>query len=177
VALLERGLAANPNQWEYMHDIGFVYYWWIQDYKAAAQWFDKAGKLPGAADWLPALAATTLAEGGDRRSSRLLWRQLFETSEADWTRRTAEHRLLQLDAMDMLDRLNGLSQQFMAREGRPPRTGGELLAGTGITAVPVDPTGTPFIIDQATGGITLARQSKLWPLPIDKHVSRPPAEK
>jgi hypothetical protein len=35
IALLERGLGVNPNQWEYAHDIGFVYYWWLRDYKAA----------------------------------------------------------------------------------------------------------------------------------------------
>ena len=172
IALLERGLAANPNQWEYMHDIGFVYYWWIQDYKAAAQWFEKAGKLPGAAEWLPALAATTLAEGGDRRSSRFLWQQLAYSGE-QWTRRTAEYRLQQLDALDMLDRLNRLSAEFTSRQGRPPRSGRELLAGTGMTAVPVDPSGTPYLLDQATGHIGLARQSKLWPLPLEKSV--PPA--
>jgi hypothetical protein len=159
-----------------MYDIGFVYYWWIQDYKAAAQWFDKAAKLPGSAEWLSALAATTLAEGGDRRSSRFLWRQQLESGE-QWTRKTAEHRLLQLDAMDMLDRLNGLSQQFIARAGRPPQSGRELLAGTGMTVVPVDPTGTPFILDQATGRVSLARQSKLWPLPSDRRNPTPPAAK
>ena len=42
IALLERGLAASPNAWEYMHDIGFVHYWWLHDYQAAGQWFEKA---------------------------------------------------------------------------------------------------------------------------------------
>ncbi len=31
------GMAANPNAWEYMQDIGFVYYWWLQDYPTAAE--------------------------------------------------------------------------------------------------------------------------------------------
>ena len=29
-------------------DIGFVHYWWREVYKAAAAWFDRASKVPGA---------------------------------------------------------------------------------------------------------------------------------
>src|SRR6476661_4057817 len=28
ITLLEKGLKARPEQWEYMQDIGFVHYWW-----------------------------------------------------------------------------------------------------------------------------------------------------
>ena len=72
LALLEKGLRERADKWEYMQDAGFVHYWWLQDYKAAAQWFDRASKVPGAPWWLQSLAANTLSEGGDRRSSRLM---------------------------------------------------------------------------------------------------------
>ncbi len=39
IALLEKGLRARPDKWEYMQDIGFVHYWYVHDYKAAADWF------------------------------------------------------------------------------------------------------------------------------------------
>lgn len=168
IALLERGLGVNPSQWEYMHDIGFVHYWWLRDYQAAGRWFEQAGKLPGAATWLPALAATTLAHGGDRQSSRLLWRQLLETSEGDWIRRTAQQRLAQLDAMDVLDELNRASQRFTVRVGRPPQTWRDLVTGERLRGIPLDPSGTPFVLDPATGRIDLSRQSTLWPLPTDQ---------
>ena len=42
IALLEKGLRARPDKWEYMQDIGFVHYWWRHDYQAAAAWFDAA---------------------------------------------------------------------------------------------------------------------------------------
>ena len=35
-SLLEKGLAARPDKWEYMQDIGFVHYWWRHDFAAAA---------------------------------------------------------------------------------------------------------------------------------------------
>lgn len=173
IALLERGIEANPNTWEYLHDIGFVYYWWLNDYKTAAEWFAKAGEIPGAAEWLAPLAATTLAQGGDRQSSRFLWRQLLETSDVEWLRRNAEHRLTQLDAMDVLDELNRASRRFTAREGQPPRSWRELIAGERLRGVPVDPAGVPFVLDPATGRIDISPQSQLWPLPTAKPMPQP----
>ena len=52
IALLERGLAANPTRWQYAQDAGFVHYWYRQDYKAAAEWFDRAARIEGAPWWL-----------------------------------------------------------------------------------------------------------------------------
>ena len=43
VELLERGSSA-PERWEYLHDIGFVYYWSYRDYAAAAEWLERASR-------------------------------------------------------------------------------------------------------------------------------------
>ncbi len=104
IALLEKGLAAQPDKWG-MQDIGFVHYWWRQDYQAAAKWFDKAGQVPGAPWFLRSLAATTVAAGGDRQSSRLIWQSLYDSAELDWLRQDAEKHLLQLEALDTIDQL------------------------------------------------------------------------
>jgi tetratricopeptide (TPR) repeat protein len=168
IALLERGIAANPNAWEYPHDIGFVNYWWLHDYRTAAEWFAKAAKRPGAAEWLAALAASTLAQGGDRQSSRFLWRKLLESNDADWLKQNAERSLAQLDAMDLLDELNRASQRYTAREGRPPQTWKDLVIGERLRGIPLDQTGTPFVLDPATGHIDLSRKSTLWPLPTNQ---------
>jgi hypothetical protein len=99
IALLEKGLRERPDRWEYMQDIGFVHYWWRHDYQAAAESFRRASQVPGAPWWLASLAAVTLAEGGDRASSRLMWETIRESAEIDWLRRDAERRLMQLQAM------------------------------------------------------------------------------
>ena len=93
IALLEKGLRDRPDKWEYMQDIGFVHYWWRHDYQAAASWFDKASQVPGAPWFLRSLAAMTLAEGGDRRSSRTMWEPIRESAEIDWLKNDAERRL------------------------------------------------------------------------------------
>ncbi|MDP3717214.1 MAG: hypothetical protein Q8T13_05520 [Acidobacteriota bacterium] len=165
IALLQRGAEASPEAWEYMHDIGFVYYWWLRDYTEAGRWFERAGRLPDAPRWLAPLAATTLAQGGDRESARMMWRQFRDSVDEGWFKRNAEMRLVQLDAMDVVDELNRAVQRFTAREGRPPRDWRELVVGERLRGIPLDPTGIPYALDPATGRADVSRESALWPLP------------
>jgi hypothetical protein len=147
IALLQKGLAAQPEKWQYMQDLGFIYYWHMRDYVAAAKAFQAAADMPGAPTWLRPLAAVTLAEGGQRGASRALWLQLAQ-SEEPWLSGAATLRLAQLDAMDIME---AWRQARRERGVTPP--------------LPLDPSGTPFVIDAATGDITVARESKLFPLP------------
>jgi tetratricopeptide (TPR) repeat protein len=166
IDLLQRAIAQHPNGWEYVYDIGFVHYWWLGDYQGAASWFRKAAAIPGAAEWLEPLAATTLVEGGDRNLSRQMWRQMQEDSDIEWIRRSAELRLTQLDALDAIDRLAEVIARFKAEAGRPPQNWAELITTRLLPGVPLDPAGIPFVLDETTGTINVAEQSPLWPLPI-----------
>lgn len=165
VQLLQKGLERAPERWEYLQDIGFVYYWWGHDYALAAEWFKKAGDIPGAPTWLAPLAATTLAEGGNRQSSRQLWTQLHDTTDIEWIKRNASHRLQQLDAMDAIDALNLITEDFRKRHGRPPASWQDLAADQRWRGIPADSTGAPFALDPTTGRVSLGPKSGLWPLP------------
>ncbi len=167
IALLERGLAADPKKWQYAHDAAFVHYWWRRDYKAAAEWFDRGSRIEGAPWWLRSMAATTLAQGGDRQSSRRLWQQLHETADNDWLKSSADRSLAQLDAMDQMDTLAVLIRRYREAAGEAPETW-EALRPYGLRGVPLDPTGTPFVLDTlAPGGVILSPKSSLYPLPPD----------
>jgi hypothetical protein len=164
IALLRKGLAVQPNRWQYMMDLGFVYYWHLHDYKTAAATFQRASELPGAPSWLRPLAAVTLAEGGHRDASRALWQQLAQ-SEEPWLRDSARLRLAQLEAMDAIDVLHARVTAFRAAHPDEPVTWDRLVAARAIPGVPLDSSATPFALDPATGMITVARESKLFPLP------------
>jgi tetratricopeptide (TPR) repeat protein len=166
IALLERGIERDGD-WEYYEDVGFVHYWWRHDYTSAAEWFKRAAERPGAPNWLLGLAATTLAAGGSRESSRQLWTQLLNEPDAAYIRGQAEHRLRQLDAMDTIDELARVLQRFTDREGRMPRSWQELATAERLRGIPVDPAGVPFVVDSQTGRIDVSRQSPMWPLPVE----------
>jgi len=146
IALLQKGLAAQPTKWQYMQDLGFVYYWHLRDYHAAAEAFQRASEMPGAPNWMRPLAAVTLAEGGHRNASRALWMELAK-SEEPWLRDSAVLRLAQLDAMDTMEAWKRAKDQGLN------------------LPIPNDPSGTPFVLNPATGGIIVSPQSKLFPLP------------
>lgn len=165
IALLEKGVAAMPEKWQYVMDIGFIHYWWLHDYEAAAEWFRIASEVEGAPWWLEPLAATTLAQGGQRGGSRLLWQQLFETSDNEWLQAEAGRRLLQLDALDALDQLALAAQAYRDRTGDWPRTWAQLIDTGLVPFEPLDPTGTGYILVPGTGEFELSRESLLFPLP------------
>lgn len=175
VKLLEKGLRERPDKWEYMEDIGFVHYWYDHDYRAAAEWFRKAGEMPGAPWWLRSLAATTLAQGGDRQSSRTMWEAIRQSSENDWLRLDAERRLLQLQALDQIDQLQAEIDKYARRAGAPATNWSTLVRARVFPGMPVDPTGTPYALDG--GRVTVDPSSRLWPLPQEprRADSRPPS--
>ena len=173
IRLLEKGIAARPDRWQYPYDVGFVHYR-DGDYAQAADWFKRAAETPGAqkegerADiWLRPLEASTRAAGGDTKSSRVLYEQLLK-SDAVWLRTDAARRLKQLDAIDSIAYLQQLTADYERRFGDPPRTWEDLVRAGELKRAPVDPEGYPYVLNPWWGIVTLSEASPLWPLPTEK---------
>jgi hypothetical protein len=163
--LLDKGFAANPHKWQYMYDKAFVYSWALHDPKQAAHWFSEAAKVPGSPEWLPGLAAYMLEQGGDRRSSRVLWQQIHDSAEHQYVRDNATFHLQQLDAVDAADQLTALVRRYEADTGSRLTTFDPLVARGVLPGLPSDADGVPFVIDPATGRVDLDARSRFHPLP------------
>jgi hypothetical protein len=171
IALLEKGIANNPSRWEYYQDIGFVHYWWSQDYVEAASWFERGAQVPGAPWWMKSMAATTLAAGGDLQNSRFLWQMLLETTDNEWVRGDAMRRLQQIDTMEQIDRLSAAVDRARRDGILPPWSWATLFQRGLVPVVPVDAAGVPLTIDMTSGRIDISQQSPLWPLPTPPPVA------
>ena len=167
IALLQKGLTARPETWAFAQDIGFVHYWWRHDYAQAAAWFLRASAIPGAPAWMKPLAAVTLAQGGNRASSRQLWQQVNDSADVDWLRTQARLRLRQLDALDQIDALRTIAAAYERRTGLRLRSWDDLVRSGYLRGVPRDPAGYLYRLDTARGRITLAPDSSLNPLPTE----------
>ena len=173
ITLLEKGLRERPDKWEYMEDIGFVHYWFRHDFRAAADWFKRASDVPGAPWWLRSMSATTLAQGGDRQSSRAMWTAIRQSAEPEWLRNDADRRLLQLQALDVMDQLQSAITSYAQRSGVQPDWQA-LVSARVLRGMPLDPTGTPF--ELSDGRVHLSTSSPLWPLPEEPAVAvQPPS--
>ena len=165
VALLEKGFRHNPHRWQYLYDKAFVYYWWYRDPEAAARWFGEAAEVPGSPEWMPGLAAFMLSQSTDRQRARVLWEQIYRGSEHEYMQKNAEHRLRQLDAMDVMDRLDALLDRYERETGSRPSNWAPLVRRGWLRGVPLDPTGVPFAIDPVDRRAAVSRDSALFPLP------------
>ena len=163
IALLQKAITVMPQKWQYYHDIGFVYYWRLRDYKTAATWFQKAAGQPNAPNWLTPLAASMLVHGNDRAAARFLWQQIAK-SEEPWLRRNAERSLLQLQALDQIDQLEAVVRRFPPADGER-YSWYDLLRHKILIREPVDPLGAPYLIDPVTGRVRVSEQSPLFPMP------------
>jgi hypothetical protein len=161
--LLKKGLTTEPNKWQYYYDIAFVYYWHDRDYKSAAEWFQKAALQPSAPNWIQPLVGSMLTAGGERQAARMIWGQILQ-SDQEWLRRAAERNLLQLDALDAIDELRAITHRYPPSAGEAYSWESFIRRGI-LRGIPADPSGTPFVIDPATGDVSLSPQSALHPLP------------
>lgn len=165
IALLEKGLMAQPDKWQFVGDIGFVHYFWMKDYPEAAEWFRRASQMPNGPEWMAALAATVLNEGGNSASSRRLWQEILQGDNPPYLRDHARRALMQFDAMEELATLNRIAATYQQRTGRAPTSWRDLGSAGYVRQIPQDPTGAPYEINPMTGEVTLTADSFLLPLP------------
>jgi hypothetical protein len=166
VALLEKGLRSAPDKWQYWQDIGFVYYWDVHDYLKASEAFRRGADVPGAPWWLRSMAATMLARGGDRATSRLLWQQLYDTANNEYARNAARMKLMQLKAIEDIEQLQAALDRYVARRGSNVTDWNELLTAGALRTIPRDPAGTPYTLAPSSR-VALSTESPLFPLPVE----------
>lgn len=98
VALLEKGAAANPDRWEFPHDLGRYYFLEAQDDAKALLWWERATKLPGRPEYLPRFVARLYARTGHTDTALELWTELYETAQNDHFRSIALEEIERLKA-------------------------------------------------------------------------------
>ena len=162
IEVLELGARALPTSWRLRQDLGFFYFVFLGDAAAAARVLVEASQIPGAAFWLRPMAADLLAKGGDRESSRRMWRQMFEQAEEGIIRENARVRLQILDSLDVRDQLAAAVAEFERRHGRRPARLDELMVDGAWHGPIVDVAGYAFGYDPGTGRVSISEQSPMW---------------
>ncbi|MDD5541615.1 MAG: tetratricopeptide repeat protein [Acidobacteriia bacterium] len=164
IRLLRKGLEANPGNVNLYLSLGFIYYWQLKDYKMAAEIFLEGAPYQRGNLYLKNLAAFTLARGGDRRTSMYLWRQIYETSDDKRAKENAVAHLLELQAENDIDELEKIATRFQHTTGRFPQGFSELVRAGYLRAVPVDPSGAPYLLDPQSGEVYVSASTQL-PIP------------
>jgi tetratricopeptide (TPR) repeat protein len=165
VRLMDKGIANNPENWRFYLDKGFIYYWYLKDYKKAAEVFLAGSELPGAPYWMIATAGRMLTAGGDRQTARELWNFLLEIADNEQMKNNAVVHLQQLDALDGIDILTEIVESYEAQTGLYPQSWQELIDKGALQGVPLDPTGVPFVLNPREKKVEISLESELAGLP------------
>jgi len=156
IALVEKGISENPDEWRLYQDLGYIY--WqagnasageeqAANYAKSAEWYEKGAAVPGARWWMRDLAGLMKLKGGSREAARAVY-SAYLTSDDQNVRAQAIERLKQLRALDEMDAINALLARYQEQTGACPsdlRVLAQRLRAMNLTvnddSLPVDPGG------------------------------------
>jgi len=145
IALLQRGIEANPEYWRFYEDLGFIYYFELKDYAKASAAFAEGSKNPDAQIWMKIMAARIAAEGESLQTSIFLWNEVYQTTKDPQVKENALTHLQLLRADQDCKQLDALAGEFQKRTGRRPVRVGELVQAGLLPRLPVDPLGYAYV--------------------------------
>jgi tetratricopeptide (TPR) repeat protein len=161
IRLLDKGIASHPQEWQLQLDKGFVYFWYLQDYRSAGETWLAASRLASAPPWMEGLAAMSLSKGGAVEAAKALWlRQYQESPRAD-IKENARNHLLSIQVSEDLWTLEFLIERFRERHGTFPATLQDLPQEAPLRFAASDPLGTPYLYDRGTGKVDLSAQTQV----------------
>ena len=163
IRLLDKGIAANPDDWRLYHNLGYIY-WRAGNYSKAAEIYGAGATKKDAPVWMRQMSANMCAQGGSRDFARQTYRQMFETAQDEQTKTFAELRYAQIESLDQRDRIRGVLQTFQQKNNRciknwrevfPQlaafKTDGKTPLDFDRNDAPVDPTGIAYLIAGENG--------------------------
>ena len=164
--LLDKGLRYNPEEWWLLYDKGFVYYWYLQDFKAAGETWLRAAKINGAPEWLTGLAAASITRGGELAVAITLWQDRYLRATRETERETAKSRLISFKVAQDTWGWKVLAEKYREKNGAYPENLQILAAEFGLRYSLADPLGTPYQYDPQTGETALSADTEVHYLEV-----------
>jgi tetratricopeptide (TPR) repeat protein len=161
IALLQKGIEHNPDEWQLHRDVGFIYYWFLNNYKKAAESFLEGSRNPKSAVWMKTFAAQLLAQGGSREAARFLWQEVYQTSENQRMKDNAREHLQKLTVEEDIEMLQFLIKKVESRTGRKIGSIDQLVHLGFFKAPPSDPKGFRYMLDPKSGQVGLSPGSTI----------------
>lgn len=148
VKLLEKGIAANPEQWRLYQDLGNVEYFDLKDYLKASQAFQEGSKNPQAPIWMKIMAARIAGEGESLETSYFLWQDIYNNSKNDQVLENAETHLKLIKAEMDCKKIDSLADEYEKKNGKRPQRMGELVQAGLLPGILRDAEGFPYVLGE-----------------------------
>ena len=119
VALLEKGIQANPDQW-YLHQQLAYIFWQRGDNLAAADAFRRGARMT-TARWMEYMAERLERQGDDPNVARAMYTRMYEQAQDEQVKQWALKRLMELRSLQERDVIRRVLSDFVATNARCPR--------------------------------------------------------
>jgi tetratricopeptide (TPR) repeat protein len=160
--LLEKGMRNNPTEWILPIEAGFYCHMNLKRYDLAANYFEKASKVPGTVAFAKRALASMKFKMGDRATSLALWSEIYETADSPSIKQTAYQHVHDLRVLIDLDTIRKAIRQFQEEFNHPPLNLDQLVSRGHLKQVPVDPDGNPYLYNPRTGYVSYSSRLTLY---------------
>jgi tetratricopeptide (TPR) repeat protein len=162
IKIAEKGIAYNPNVWQFYQQLGYIY-WRLGKFEKAAEVYSNGAKIAGAPSFMQMMAAQMKSQAGSRDTARAIYQQMYNEAQDSQTKENAAIRLLQVDSFDERDLIRQTLQSFQAKNNRcaanwreifpllrtQKTQSGKTLRFDSATNAPVDPTNALYILQNS----------------------------
>jgi hypothetical protein len=148
--ILDKAKKNNPDRWEFPYMKGFILYVFLRRPEEALAEFIRASKLPRAWDGALRYAAYISKKQGHRQTSKMMWKQLYDSSTSKKEREIAKIYLDKIAIEEEMDRLQELADSFRRSYGRWPDSLEELVLNNLKDSIATDPMGGRYYWDEGS---------------------------
>ena len=151
--LLLKGMRENPDVWQIPFYIGFNSFFYLNDYRSAAEYMAKASELPGHPEYLPKLAARLYVQAGDPDVALEFLLRMYKETADEKVRATLGQRIKEViverDASFLEDAIRRYKDVYKAYPERLI----ELVERGIITELPHEPLGGYYYFNPEDGRV------------------------
>ncbi len=149
--LLIKGMRENPEVWQIPFYIGFNYFFYLDDFKSAAEYMAIASELPGHPSYLPKLAARLYVQAGDPDVALEFLTRLFKETNDEKVRKALELRIKEVIVERDVRLLEDAAGRYKDLYKEYPDSLKQLVEAGIISVLPHEPFGGYYYIDSGDG--------------------------
>lgn len=151
--LLLKGYKENPEIWQIPFYIGFNYFFYLQDYKLAAEYMARASVLPGRPEYLPKLAARLYVQSGSPDVAIEFLSRMYKESTDEKVRVNILNRLKEVIVERDIRMLEIVIRKYKEANSVYPADLKDLVTKGYIYNIPDEPFGGSYLINPVNGNI------------------------
>lgn len=143
--LLEKAQQYRTVDWVIPYYLGFNHFYFLHDKSKGSEYLMQASRLPESHKFLGLLASRLSTEAGRAEAAVVFLQELAAATPDPQLRRQLEQRLGAIKAVAVIERAVGI---YRERYGGPPQRLEQLTEARILKALPKDPYGGQFFLDQ-----------------------------